>query len=343
VPTPRVQQVPTQLNSKQKAAILLIALGPDVAAKIFRHLKEEEIEQLTLEIASLRAISSDASDRVLQEFHDMALAKEYISQGGIDYARELLEKALGNQKAIDIMHRLTASLQVRPFDFIRRADPAQLLNFIQNEHPQTIALIMAYLHPEQAGVVLSALPPERQSDVARRIAIMDRTSPEVLKEVEKVLERKLSSMMTQDYASAGGIEAVVEVLNRVDRTTEKTIMETLEVQDPELAEEIKKRMFLFEDVVLLDNRSVQRVLREVDASKDLPMALKVASEEVKKKIFINVSQRAAQNLQENMDYLGPVRLRDVEEAQQKIVNIIRKLEEDGEIIIARGGGDEIVV
>lgn len=333
----------SQINGRQKAAILLIALGPELSAKIFKHLKEEEIEQLTLEIAATQQVSGGVRDTVLDEFHEMALAQEYISQGGIDYARELLERALGQQKAIEIMQRLTASLQVRPFDFIRKTDPSQLISFIQNEHPQTIALIMAYLNSDQAALVLSALPADTQSDVARRIAIMDRTSPDILKEVEKILERKLSSLVSQDYTVAGGLETVVDVLNRVDRATEKTIMESLEVQDPELAEEIKKRMFLFEDVILLDNRSIQRVLREVDASKDLPLALKVASEEVKKKIFANLSKRAGDNLKENMEFLGPVRLRDVEEAQQKIVNIIRRLEEQGEVIIARGGGDEIVV
>lgn len=331
------------VSGRQKAAILLISLGPDLAARVFKYLKEDEIEEVTLAIAGTRNIPPESREKIYEEFHDMALAKEYIAEGGIQYARELLERALGNQKAIDILHRLTASLQIRPFDFVRKTDPAQLLNYIQNEHPQTIALIMAYLQPDQASVILSSLPPDRQADVARRIAIMDRTSPEVLKEVEKVLERKLSSLVTQDFTSAGGIESVVEVLNRVDRSTEKTIMESLEVQDPELAEEIKKRMFLFEDIVLLDDRSVQRVLRDVDASRDLPLALKVASEDVKAKIFKNISKRAGENLKENMEYLGPVRLRDVEEAQQKIVNIIRKLEEQGEVIIARGGGDEVVV
>lgn len=333
----------SHITGRQKAAILLISLGPELSAKIFKHLKEEEIEQLTLEIAATRQVSGESRELVLEEFHEMALASEYIAQGGIDYARELLERALGQQKALEIMQRLTASLQVRPFDFIRKTDPSQLISFIQNEHPQTIALIMAYLNSDQAALVLSALPPETQSDVARRIAIMDRTSPDIIKEIEKVLEHKLASLVGQDYTVAGGIETVVDVLNRVDRSTEKTIMETLEVQDPELAEEIKKRMFLFEDIVLLDNRSIQRVLREVDASKDLPLALKVASEEVRKKLFANLSKRAGESLKENMDFLGPVRLRDVEEAQQKIVNIIRRLEEQGEIIVARGGGDEIVV
>lgn len=331
------------LTGKQKAAILLITLGPELSARVFKQLSEEQIEELTLEIASVKKVNQEARDRVLEEFHQMLMAQEYLNQGGIEYAKEVLERALGTQKTIEILDRLTANLQVRPFDFVRKADPSQLLNFIQNEHPQTIALIISYLQPEQASVILSALPPDRQSDVARRVALMDRTSPDVIREVEKVLERKLSSIVTQDYATAGGLETLVDILNRVDRGTEKKIMEALELDDPELAEEVKKRMFLFEDIVLLDNRSIQRVLREVDLSKDLPLALKVASEEVKAKIFKNMSKRAVENLQENIDFLGPVRLRDVEEAQQKIVNIIRRLEEQGEVIIARGGGDEIVI
>lgn len=226
---------------------------------------------------------------------------------------------------------------------MRRADPLQILNFIQQEHPQTIALILAYLHPEQAAVVLSGLPPERRADVARRLALMERTSPELIREVERVLERKLSSVLGEEGTVAGGLQAVVQVLNNVDRGTERSIMEVLEVTDPELAEEIKKRMFVFEDIVLLDDRSLQRVLREVDLNEDLPLALKAVSEDVKQKIFRNLSQRAVEILQENLSYLGPVRLRDVEEAQQKIVNIIRRLEEEGEIVIARGGQDEVVV
>lgn len=330
------------LSGKQKAAILLITLGPELSAQIFQHLKDEEIEQLTLEIANIRKVKNEDKDEIVGEFHDMCVAKEYISQGGIDYAKDILERALGSQKAIDIINRLSSTLQVKPFDFVRKTDPSQLLNFIQSEHPQTIALIMAYLEPEQSAIILSALSPERQSDVARRIAIMDRTSPEVIREIEKLLERKLSSVVSEDFTSAGGVKSVVEVLNRVDRTTEKTIMETLEVQEPELAEEIKRLMFVFEDVVQLDDRAIQQVLREVD-TKELALALKGASEEVNNKIRKNMSKRASDMLKEDIDFMGPVRLRDVEEAQQKVVNIIRKLEEAGEIVVARSGGDEIVV
>ncbi len=330
------------LTGKQKAAILMISLGPEKSAQIFKHLREEEIEQLTLEIANIRKVSSEQKEEVINEFYNLLVAKEYISSGGIEYAKQVLEKALGAQKTIEIIGRLTATLQVKPFDFVRKTDPAQLLNFIQSEHPQTIALIIAYLEAEQSAAILSALPPERQADVARRIAIMDRTSPDVIREVERLLERKLSSVVSEDFTSAGGVQSVVEILNKVDRTTEKTIMESMEVQDPELAEEIKKRMFVFEDIIQLDDRAIQQILREVD-SKDLALALKGSSEEVSTKIQRNMSKRAGDMLKEDMDYMGPVRLRDVEDAQQRIVNVIRKLEEAGEIVVARGGGDEIVV
>lgn len=331
-----------QFSGLQKAAILLIAIGPEKSAQVFKHLKEEDIEQLTLEIANMRTVAPDDKEEVLNEFYQICLAQEYISEGGISYAKEILERALGNQKALEMINKLTASLQVRPFDFVRKADPSQLLNFIQGEHPQTIALILSYLKPQQASAILSALSPDKQSDVTRRIAMMDRTSPEVIKEIERVLEKKLSSMISQDYTSTGGIQAAVDILNTVDRGTEKNIMETLELQDIELAEEIKKRMFVFEDIITLDNRSIQRVIREVENG-DWALALKSSSEEVSKAVFSNMSKRLAEMIKEDMEFMGPVRLRDVEEAQQKIVNVIRKLEDAGEIVISRGGGDEIIV
>jgi len=330
------------LSGKQKAANFLIFIGPEKSAKLFKYLNEEEIEQLTLEIANVRQVSSDKADEIFLEFYEMCLASKIIGQGGIGYAKDVLERAYGEQKTAEIIGRISASLQVRPFDFMRKTEPAQLINFIGSEHPQTIALILAYLEPEKASLILSALPPERQAEVAKRIAIMDTTSPEVIKEVEKVLERKLSSIVPQELTTAGGIKSVVEIINRVDRGTEKTIMEALEVQDPELAEEIKKLMFVFEDIVMIDDRSVQRVLREVE-SQDLGLALKGASNEVGQKIFRNMSSRASDMLREDIEFMGPVRLRDVEEAQQRIVNIIRRLEETGEIVIARGGGDEVIV
>lgn len=330
------------LNGRQKAAILLITLGPEKSAQIFKHLKEEDIEQLTLEIANMRTVSPEEKEVILNEFYQVCLAQEYISEGGISYAKEILERALGGQKALEVINKLTASLQVRPFDFVRKADPSQILNFIQGEHPQTIALILAYLKPQQAATIVSALPQDKQADVARRIAIMDRTSPDIIKEIERVLERKLSSMVTQDYTMAGGLSAIVDILNSVDRGTEKYIMESLEVQDADLAEQIRKRMFIFDDIITLDSRSIQRVIREVENG-DWALALKSANEEVQKSIFVNMSKRLAEMIKEDMDYMGPVRLRDVEEAQQKIVNVIRKLEDAGEIVISRGGGDEIIV
>ncbi|WCK52900.1 flagellar motor switch protein FliG [Aneurinibacillus sp. Ricciae_BoGa-3] len=331
-----------ELNGRQKAAVLLISLGPEVSAQVFKHLREEEIEQLTLEIANVRRVDTEDKESVLTEFHQICVAQEYISQGGINYAKDILEKALGQQKAFDIINRLTAHLQVRPFDFARKADPNQILNFIQNEHPQTIALVLSYLEAEQSAAIIAALPQERQAEVARRIALMESTSPDVISQVEHVLEQKLSANLVTDYTQAGGIEAVVSMLNNVDRSTERSILDTLEIQDPELAEEIKKRMFVFEDIVLLDDKSIQRVIRDIENA-DLMLALKVANEEVRDVVFRNMSKRMVETFREEMEYMGPVRLRDVEEAQTRIVGTIRRLEESGEIIIARGGGDEIIV
>ena len=330
------------ISGVQKAAILLIALGPEKSSMIFKHLKEDEIEELTLEIANTRSITPQIKDDVINEFYEICLAQQYIAEGGIGYAKELLEKALGAEKAMDVIGKLTASLQVKPFEFVRKADASQILNFIQDEHPQTIALILSYLAPSQSSMILSALPPDRQADVTRRIATMDRTSPDVIKEVERVLETQLSSLVNQDYTTIGGVDAVVEILNTVDRGTEKHIMETLEIEDPELADEIRRKMFVFEDILLLDDRAIQRVLRDVENS-DLAIALKGSTEQVQNAIFNNLSKRLAAMIQEDMEFMGPVRMKDVEEAQQKIVNIIRKLEDSAEIIISRGGGDEIVV
>lgn len=330
------------MSGVEKAAVLLIALGPEKSATIFKHLKEDEIEQLTLEIANTRSVSPQVKEDVLEEFYQICLAQQYITEGGISYATDLLEKALGAEKARDVIGRLTASLQVRPFEFIRKTDASQLLNFIQDEHPQTIALILSYLSPNQAAQIVSALPAEKQADVARRIAQMDRTSPDVIKEVEKVLERKLASLVNQDYTIVGGVDSIVDILNTVDRSTEKNIMETLDIEEPELADEIRHKMFVFEDILTLDNRSIQRVLREVD-NNELALALKGANEDVQNVIFENLSQRLASMIKEDMEFMGPVRMKDVEDAQQRIVNVIRKLEDSGEIVISRGGGDEIIV
>lgn len=331
-----------ELRGRDKAAILLVSLGPEVAGLIYKQLDEGTIELLTLEIANLRKVTPDVKLQVLKEAQELLMAKEFLSQGGVDYARSLLEQALGAERAQEILRRITASLQVRPFDFMRHTDAQQVLSFIQGEHPQTIALILSYLVPEQAAAIMGGLPANIQWDVTRRIATMDRITPEVLREVERVLERKLSSVLGQDFTIAGGIEAVVDIINRVDRGTERNIMEMLEEKDPDLAEEIKRRLFVFEDVIGLDDRSLQRVLREVDI-KDLSLALKGATEELRQKFFKNMSKRASEMLVEDMQFMGPVRVRDVEEAQQKIVNVIRALEDAGEIVIARGGEEELIV
>ncbi|GGI94796.1 flagellar motor switch protein FliG [Alicyclobacillus cellulosilyticus] len=330
------------MTGRQKAAVLLISLGPEVAARVYQQLTEEEVEQLTLEIANLRKVDLEQREQVFREFKDLAVAREYIAAGGIEYAQEVLEKALGPEQAARVLHKLTASLQVRPFHFVRKADPNQLLSFLQDEHPQTMALVMSYLEPQQAALIMSALPQDLQADVVRRIAQMGATSPSVIAEVEQVLEAKLSTMTSMDSMQVGGIDTVVKILNGVDRSTEKYILDTLEREDPVLAENIKKRLFVFEDIVLLDSRSIQRVIREVD-QRDLQLALKAASEEVRQVIFDNMSKRMAETIQEEMEYMGPVRLREVEEAQQRIVAVIRRLEEIGEIIIVRGEGGDVVV
>ena len=330
------------LNGRQKAAVLLISLGPDISAEVYKHLTEEEIEKLSLEISSVQQVDNELKDSIVEQFHQIAIAQDYISQGGVDYAKTVLEKAFGKQEALNIINRLTSSLQVRPFDFARKADPQQVLNFIQGEHPQTIALVLSYLDAEQAGQILSSLEEDVQADIASRIATMDSTSPDIIAEVEQVLEKNISSSLTEDYTQTGGIQSVVDVLNEVDRGTERTILDSLEVQEPELAEEIKKRMFIFDDIVILDNRAIQRIIREVE-DEDLKLSLRVASDEVKDVIFKNMSSRMVETFKEEMEYMGPVRLRDVEEAQTRIVSTIRRLDEIGEIVIARGGGDDIIV
>jgi flagellar motor switch protein FliG len=329
------------LSGKEKAAILMISLGPRLSGQIFKHLSEDDIEQLTLEIASFRQVQPSQQDLVIQECLTMIQAQEYVAKGGMEYAQEILERGLGVEAANQILSRLTAALQVRPFDFARKTDPSQLLNFIQHEHPQTIALILAYLHADQASMIIGSLPPELQVEVAKRLATLDQTTPEVVEDVEGTLERKLSAFAT-DFTPAGGIDIAVDVLNRVDRTTEKTILKRLEEDDPELAEAIRKRMFVFENIVSLADRDLQKVIREVD-TKDWPYALKAASEEVCEAIYRNMSKRQAEMIKEDMEFLGPVRLRDVEDAQQRVVGVIRRLEDSGDIIVSRGGEDDVVV
>ncbi len=330
-----------ELTGKEKAAVLLIALGKEYSAKVFKHLRDDEIEQLTLDITNVRRVDSDIKEMIIDEFYEHCLAQNYISEGGIDYARDVLEKAIGADKALALISRLTSSLQVRPFDFARRADPNQLLNFVQNEHPQTIALILSYLEPVMAATVLAKLAIEKQTEVVARIATMDRTSPEYVHEIERVLDKKLSSMGMDDFTVVGGIQSIVDILNAADRGTERHVLEALEAKDGELVDEIRRKMFVFEDIAKLDKRAIQRVLKEVENA-DLTVALKNATPEVSRMIFENMSKRLQDMIKEDMEFMGPVRVRDVEEAQQKIVNIIRKLQDAGEIIVSRGSEDEVI-
>ena len=297
---PAVKPLPdiSGLKGKEKAAILLIALGPEKSAGIFKHLKEEEIETLTLEIANTNLVMPDIKEAVLNEFYQICLAQQYITEGGIQHAKAILEKALGESKAFEIISKLTVALKARPFDFLKKVDASQLLSFIQAEHPQVIALMLSYLRPAQASAILIELSPEKQADVAKRIALMDRTSPDVIKEVEKAFEKKLSSLMLEDYATVGGVDSVVDILNSVDRSTEKNILEILEAEDSELSEEIRKKMFVFDDIVNIAGRDIQRVLREGIDNRDLAIALKGASSEVKAIIFANMSKRLVAMIEE---------------------------------------------
>jgi len=331
------------LTGVQKAAILFITLGPETSAGIIKKLPEREIQKITYEIANMTSVKKEQRQAILAEFIEMNKAKDYLVEGGIDYARDLLSKALGSQRAKEILDKVVeATEQYRPFSIARKADAHQLMNVINNEHPQTIALILCYLQSDKAGQILSSLPEELQGEVAYRIATMSNTSPMVIKEIEKVLNEKLSSVVRSDVTTLGGVETIVDILNQVDRTTEKNITEELEQEDQELAERVRQSMFVFEDIVTMDDVSIQRVLRELD-NKDVALALKGCSEEVANCIFRNQSKRAATALKEDIEFLGPVRLVDVEKAQQKIVAIIRRLEDAGEIVVARGGEDAIIV
>jgi flagellar motor switch protein FliG len=333
----------TKLTGVQKAAILFITLGPDAAAGIIKKLPESEIQKITYEIANITSVGPEQKEEILNEFIQINQASDFIIEGGLEYARTLLGKALGMQRAKEIMEKVTEATQTyRPFSIARKADAHQLLNIISNEHPQTIALVLCYLQPDKAGQILSELPDEVQTEVAYRIASMSNTTPAVVKEIEKVLDSKLSSVVKSDMTVLGGIQTLVDILNQVDRTTEKNITEGLEKENAEMAERIKESMFVFEDVITLDDVAIQRVLREVE-TKELALALKGCSEEVANAIFRNQSKRAAAGLKEDMEFLGPVRLMDVEKAQQKIVAIIRRLDEAGEIVLSRGGEDAIIV
>lgn len=332
-----------KLNGIQKVAILFITLGPEASAGILKKLPESEIQKITYEIANIPSVSSEQRENILNEFLETNKAKDYIVEGGMDYARILLSKALGPQKASEILSRVSeTSQQYRPFAIARKADTSQLLNVLNYEHPQTIALILCYLQPDKAAQVLAELTEEVQSDVALRIATMSNTSPMVIKEIEKVLNSKLFSIVRTEITSLGGVKTLVDILNQVDRNTEKNITEGLEREDEALAEKIKNSMFVFEDVIILDDVSIQRVLREIEV-KELALALKGCSEDVANTIYKNQSKRAAASLKEDIEFLGPVRLMEVEKSQQKIVSIIRRLEESGEIIISRGGEYAIIM
>lgn len=335
--------VSESISGPKKAAIVMVALGTKASSEIFKNLDEMEVELLTTEIARMENVSPEVRDAVLEEFHTLAMAHQYISQGGVEYAREILEKALGSSKASEILDKVQQSIRTTGFNLLENVDPKQLVNFIQKEHPQTIALLLAHMESQHAAPIISALPQELQVDVATRIATMESISPDTLNQVEDVLVDQVKALFGGDVSEIGGVKAVAELLNSVDRGAEKNILGNLERENPELATEIKNLMFVFEDVMLLDDRSMQRVLKEID-TKELSMALKGASEELQDKFFRNMSSRAAEMIKEDMEYMGPIRLKDVEEVQQRIVDVIRRLEEDGEVIITgRGGEEEIIV
>jgi len=327
----------------RKAAILLIQMGRDGAAEVLSHLSDSEVEAISAEIARLESISGAETEQVLAEFRDMMTARAHIAQGGMGFAQSLLEQSLGVDRAAEIMERVKAAAVQLPFQFLHRADPAQLRSFIAGEHPQVIALVLAHMTADKASLLLSGLPPAQQAQVAHRIAVMDRTSPEIVRAVETTLERKLSSMLQPaEMSRVGGVDPLVNIINRSDRSTERQIVDGLEALDAALADEVKSRMFMFEDVVNLDDRSVQLVLRSVEGN-ELALALKGVADNVRDKITSNLSARAAENLVEEVELLGPVRLTQVEEAQQSIIRTIRQLEEQGQIMVRRGSDDEFVV
>ncbi|HLF40375.1 MAG TPA: flagellar motor switch protein FliG [Acidimicrobiia bacterium] len=329
------------LTGAQKAAVFILQMGKDRSARVLRSLREPEVAEIMAEVARLRSVDGAVVDEVLGEFRDMAEAKVSITAGGIELARSLLEESLGDLKAAEILDRVTASMVEMPFEFLRKADPRQVLSFISDEHPQTIALVLAYMVPDHAAMVMSGLSEELQRDVARRLAVMDRTSPDVVEHVEQMLERKLSSVLQPtELSSVGGVQSLVDILNRSDRATERLILEGLERSDAELADEVRQRMFVFEDIASLDDRSVQLVLRQVD-SKELAVALKGVRSEVRNVIMRNMSERAAANLSDEIDMLGPVRIKTVEEAQGAIVRVVRALEESGQLVLTRSA-DEFV-
>ena len=330
------------LTPRERAAILLISLGKEYSAELYKHLSEEEISDMTLSITTTRRVEPEIREEIIDEFYEMCLAQKFIMEGGIDFAREILEKAMGPERAEEMLRKLSSSLQVRPFDFIKRVDSNQILNVLHNEHPQIIALVLSYIEPKQAAQIIASLPTEKQTEIISRISKMGSSSAEYVKETERILERKITSMGYTDNIVIGGIDAIVDIVNALDRSSEKNILESLDVSDGELADDIRKRLFVFEDIAKLNNVTVQRVLREI-GNTDLAVALKMATGDVTKTIFSNISKRLQEMIKDDMEVMGPVRVRDVEEAQQRIVNVIRKLEDDGEIVISRGEGDELIV
>ncbi|BBE31278.1 flagellar motor switch protein FliG [Tepiditoga spiralis] len=331
-----------ELTGLRKSAILLILMGHERAGRVLKKLNDSQVEQLTLEVANMGQVDEAIKNTVTSEFFELAKIKEFINKGGVDYAKELLEEAFGPEKAIEIIEKLVSNLQVKPFDFLRKIDVSQMVNVLQNEHPQTISLVLCYLPPSTSSQIIAGLPETLQVDVLKRISIMNSATPDIVKEIESKMKDRLSTFTVQTFSQVGGIEVSAEIMNNIDRVVQKNIFDRMSERDPKLSEEIRKRMFVFEDLVKLDNRAIQRINREID-TKDLTIALKGASEELKEIIFSNMSKRAAQMIKEELEFMGPVRVKDVDEAQQRIVNIVRKLEEAGEIIIGGGGGEELIV
>ncbi len=329
------------ITGVQKVATIITAVGSDRAAEIYKHLPEEEVEKVTFEVSKLPFMEMNVVDAILSEFYQLCLTQKVITEGGVTYAKSILEKAFGEQSAEQLMNKVTKSLKVKAFDFMRKADPKNMLAIVQNEHPQTIALILSHVRSDQASMVLSELPKDKRVDVVERIAKMDTASPDVIKSIEETLEKKFASVITMDTSDIGGVNYIADVLNQVDRSTEKIIFDELSIRDPDLVTEIRQKMFVFEDILALDESSIQRFIRDVD-TKDLAVAIKGSNQEVTAVLYANMPQRMQESIRSDIEYLHNVRMRDVEEAQQRIVSIIRRLEEEGEIVIGKGGGDEII-
>ena len=334
------------LTPRRKAAILCVALGPEGASRIMQHLSDDVVEKLTVEMVKTQDIPPEQAEQVQREVVENAIARGYLAEGGLRYARDVLTRAVGEERANMILDRLASYIEATPFEFLRMTPPDQIFAFLRNEHPQTTALVIANLPTtDVAAKVMALVPPEEQSEIALRIAMMGQTQPDVVKEVARVMQAKLDMVMQAEYSAAGGVGSLADILNKSDRGTERNILSHLAEVNPELADEVRALLFVFEDVLKLDDRTIQLVLKETD-SKDLALALRGASDEVKEKILANMSQRAAETLREEMEFMPPQRRRVIEEAQTKIVAVIRRLEDAGAIFISRGeadGEDEQVV